>query len=42
MDDLTWRRKLQNIRPMHIEEVLGQFPVKDIKEDAIIRWSMIK
>ena len=41
-EDLTWKRPANGISPKYIDEVIGQTPVVDIKEDQILSWEMFQ
>ncbi|MBK8982286.1 MAG: N-acetylneuraminate synthase family protein [Ignavibacteria bacterium] len=41
-EDLTWKRPASGISPKEIENVIGKYAVKDIPEDAVLKWEMLK
>lgn len=42
MTDLTFKRPAHGVSPKFIEEVVGKIATKDIANDEVIYWSMIK
>jgi sialic acid synthase SpsE len=41
-DDLTWKRPAHGISPSEIGRVLGSKVLKDIEEDTLLQWDMLK
>jgi N-acetylneuraminate synthase len=40
--DLTWKRPATGVSPMHYHEVLGKAAARDIAEDEIFQWYMMR
>ncbi len=40
-DALTWKRPASGISPKHIGQVIGKVALRDIDEDAVLKWDMI-
>ncbi len=41
-DDLTWKRPASGISPKDISDVVGKSVIRDIEEDEVLVWEMIK
>jgi N-acetylneuraminate synthase len=41
-DDLTFKRPASGISPKFIDEVIGKKANRDIKEDEVLKWEMLK
>jgi N-acetylneuraminate synthase len=42
MGDLTWKRPASGISPRSIDDVLGREVSRDIEEDEVFKWEMLK
>lgn len=42
IEDLTWKRPAHGISPREIEAVVGKVADKDIAEDELLQWGMLK
>lgn len=41
-EDLTWKRPASGISPKEINTVVGKYAIKDIPEDTVLKWEMLK
>ena len=41
-ENITWKRPAHGISPKEIDQVLGKRTSKEIEEDEVLQWNMIK